>query len=180
MEKVRETPSSRARPDGNQTALHHGARGRSLFWLRAESHFCSSGNRTAAEHAWPRLLPFAELCPVPVDSGGRNRKTSSGILAGVERRRNNLGCLLETAFHARLELHTGVRKGRTRQPTAAIRARAHDFRRSAGNLAQRRDGFDDHSALRVASHHCPTEDIFDLISRKKVLPDKLHRPRRAA
>src|SRR5437660_1939732 len=168
MEKVRETPSSRARPNGNQTALHHGARGRSLFWLRAKSHFCSSGNRTAAEHAWPRLLPFAELCPVPVDSGGRNRKTSAGILARVERRRNNFGRLLETSFHPPIQLHDGVRKRRTRQPTAAIRARAHDFRRSAGDLAQRRDGFDDHSALCVESHDCPTENIFDFISRKKL------------
>src|SRR5438552_13687669 len=94
VEEVRKAPGSGARPHGNQTALHHAARGRPVFWLRAKSHFCPSGNRTAAQPAWPRLLPLTELCPVSVDSRGRNRKTSAWILARVDRRRNNFGLLL--------------------------------------------------------------------------------------
>src|SRR5260370_215385 len=167
VEKIGETPSSSARPDGNQTALHHTPGRRYFLWLRAESHFCPSGDRTPAESSGPRLLSFAELCSVPLDSRGRNRKTSAGLLAGMERRKDILGCLLEIAFHPGVQLHAGDSKGRTRQLAAAIGARAHDFRCSAGDLAERRNGFDDHPALCIESLRCAVENIFDFISRTK-------------
>src|SRR5258708_39725773 len=87
VEEIGETPCSGARPHGNQTALHHTSGRRSFFWLRAESDFYPSGNRTPAESCWSRLLSLAELCAVPLDSRGRDRKTSAGTLAGVERRK---------------------------------------------------------------------------------------------
>jgi len=42
-----------------------------------------------------------------LDSRGRDRKTSAGTLAGVERRKDIFGRLLETAFHAAVPLHAG-------------------------------------------------------------------------
>src|SRR5713226_3278372 len=167
VEKVRETACSGARPHGNQAALHLTSGRRSFFWLRAESHFYSSGDRTRAEPSRSRLLSLAELCAVSLDSRGRDRKTSAGTLARVGQRKSIFGCLLEVAFHRSGQLHAGDRKGRTRLPTAAIDSRAHDFGCSAGNLAQRWNGFDDHPALRVESHRFPVENIFDLIPRTK-------------
>src|SRR5260370_1357100 len=76
-----------------------------------------------------------------------------------------LGCLLGTAFHPGVQLHTGDSKGRTRQLAATIGARTHDFRCSAGDLAERRNGFDDHPALCIESLRFPVENIFDFISR---------------
>src|SRR5437773_11489080 len=168
VEEVRKAPGSGTRPHGNQTPLHHAPGGRSLFWLRAESNFRSPGNRTAAKSAWARLLSVTELRGMPVDARGGNRKTSAGVLAGVDRRRNSLRHVLETSVHSRIQLHSGLRKGRTRQPSAAVRARAHDCRRSPGDLAQRRNGLDDHSALRVEGHDISTKNILDICSGKKL------------
>src|SRR6266849_10381865 len=113
VEKIGKTSGSGALPHGNQTALPHSPRGRSLFWLRAEGHFHPSGDRAPAESSWSRLLSLAELCALPLDSRGRNRKTSAGILAGVERRENIHGRLLEIAFHPGLQLQVGDSEGRT-------------------------------------------------------------------
>src|SRR2546429_9663951 len=135
------------------------------------SDVCSSdlapGDRSPTESSWSRLLSLAELCAVSMDSRGRNRKTSARTLAGVERRKDIVGCLLETALHAGVQLHTGDSKGRTRQAAAAIGARAYDFGCSAGDLAERRYGLDDHPALRLKSHRFAVENILDFISRTK-------------
>jgi len=40
-------------------------KGKIFFRLRAESHFCPSGDRTPAEPSWTRLLSLAELCACP-------------------------------------------------------------------------------------------------------------------
>src|SRR5260370_20863803 len=165
VEEGGKTPRSGARPGGNQTALQHTSRRRPFFWLRAESHFCAPGDRSPTESSWSRLLSLAELCAVPLDSRERNRKTSSGALAGVERRKDIFGCLLATAFHPAVPLHTRNSKGSTRQPAAAIGPRAHDFGCTAGDLAKRRNGLDDHPALRLKGHRFAVENILDFISR---------------
>src|SRR4029077_8301563 len=86
VEEVGAANSPGTRPHGNQTAVHFAARRRSFFWLRTESHFRASGNRTAAEPSGAGLLSFAELRAVPMDSCGRNRKTSARSLDGMDRR----------------------------------------------------------------------------------------------
>src|SRR5580693_6941701 len=75
------------RPDGDQAALHRAAWGRSFLWLGTQDYFCSSGVRTAAESCGSRLLPFAELCSVPVDFGRGNREAAAGAVAGMARRK---------------------------------------------------------------------------------------------
>src|SRR5713101_2549621 len=148
MEEIGKTPGFGARPHGHQAAVYQTPGNGSFLRFRVEGHLCSSGDRPPTEPCGTRLLPFVELCAVPVDAGGRHREASPRAVAGMARWPGFLRHVLEIAVHARGKLHTGIRKGRAGRSSETIRARAHDFRCAAGNLAERWDGFDHYPALR--------------------------------
>src|SRR5579863_9257718 len=95
-------PASRIgpRPDRHKTALYRVTWGRTLLWLRAQSHFRAPRDRPLSQPARTRLLPGSELRSRSLDAGRGHRKAPAGTLAGMAARPRSFRGLLAITFRA--------------------------------------------------------------------------------
>src|SRR5271167_2917552 len=100
-----------------------------------------------------------------MDAGGGHREITGGNVAGVARRPDHERGVLDVAICRADPVVHGRRQRGTVSAAATIRARAYAFGCSTGNLAERRNGFDDDSALCLAGNVGATENIFNHLSR---------------
>ena len=168
LEQVAQAYRACSRPYGDQAFVHCAAGRRFVFRLRAESSLCPSGNWPPAQPRGTRLLLRPELRPVSVDARRRYRKARPRRLAGVARRPSFHRILLAPSLRCFERVPARFRQRRTRCADARRRPRALDLGRPARRLAQRRDGFDDHSSLCGESFQLPTKNLFHFVSRAQL------------